>query len=59
MNIAARNFTGNNHTKDCRSSVQRVQKSGWQKTHTFHKRFLKNSTAPINMIGDLFKNWLV
>ena len=52
MTRDARSFTRNNHTKICRLPVPRVHKLGWQETHTFHKKLLKNSAAPIIIIGD-------
>ena len=54
MNIATRIFSGNNHPKTCRSLLPRIHTAGWQETHTFQKKGLKNSTAPIIIIGDSF-----
>ena len=51
-------FTRNNHTKSCRLPVRRIHKLGWQETHTFQKNFLKNSAAPIIIIGDLIATGL-
>ena len=52
MTRDARRFTRSNHTKSCRLPVPRFHKLGWQETHTFHKKLLKNSAAPIIIIGD-------
>ena len=32
--------------------MPRFHKPGWQETHTFHKKLLKNSATPIIIIGD-------
>ena len=48
----ARSFTGSNHTKSCRLPVPCFHKLGWQEIHTFHKKLLKNSAAPIIIIAD-------
>ena len=52
MTRDARNFTRNNHTKSCRLPVPPIHKLGWQETHTFQEKLLKNSAAPIIIIGD-------
>ena len=52
MTRDARSFTRSNHTKSCRLYVARLHKLGWQETLTFHKKLLKNSAAPIIIIGD-------
>ena len=48
----ARCFTISNHTKSCRLPVPRFHKLRWQETLTFHKKLLKNSAAPVIIIGD-------
>ena len=52
MTRDARSFTRSNHTKSCRLPVRCFHKLGWQETHTFRKKLLKNSAAPIIIIGD-------
>ena len=55
MTRDARSFgvvTGNNHTKSCRLLVPHFHKLGWQEIHTFHKKLLKNSAAPVTIIAD-------
>ena len=52
MTRDAGRFIRNNHTKSCRLPVPCFHKLGWQETHTFHKKLLKNSAAPIIIIGD-------
>ena len=52
MTRDARRFTRSNHTKSCRLPVPHFHKLGWQETHTFHKKLLKNSAAPTIIIGD-------
>ena len=52
MNRDAWSFTGNNNTKSCRSPVLLIHKSGLQERHTFQKRLVKNSTAPVIIIVD-------
>ena len=52
MTRDARSFTRNNHTKSCRWPVSRLHKLGWQETHTFQKKLLKNSATSVNIIGD-------
>ena len=52
MNRAARSFTDNSHAQICRSPVPRIHEPKWQETHTFQKKFLKNSPAPMIIIGD-------
>ena len=51
MTREARSFTRNNHTKSCRSPVPPIHKLGWQETHSFQKKLLKNSAAPIITIA--------
>ena len=58
MSRGVRCFTRSNHTKSCRLPVPRFQKLELQETHTFHKKLLKNSTAPIIIIGDLIATGL-
>ena len=48
----ARCFTRSNHTKSCRLLVPCFHKLGWQETDMFHKKLLKNSAAPIIIIGN-------
>ena len=58
MTRDARSFrvvTGSNHTKSCRLLVPHFHKLGWQEIHTFHKKLLKNSAAPIIIIADFGK----
>ena len=45
-------FTRSNHTKSCRLLVPCFHKLGWQETDMFHKKLLKNSAAPIIIIGN-------
>ena len=52
MTRGARRFTRRNHTKSCRFPVPPFHKLGWQETHTFQEKLLKNSAAPIIIIGD-------
>ena len=52
MTRHTRRFTKTNHSKSCRLRVARFHKLGWQETHTFHKKVLKNSAAPIIIIVD-------
>ena len=52
MTRNTRRFTKTNHSKSCRLRVARFHKLGWQETHTFHKKLLKNSAAPVIIIVD-------
>ena len=52
MTRDARRFTRSNHTKSCRLPMPRFHKRGWQEARMFHKKLLKNYTAPIIIIDD-------
>ena len=52
MTRNARSFTNNNQTKICRLPVPHIHKPGWQQTHSFQKKILTNSAAPIIITGD-------
>ena len=52
MTRDAQSFNRSNHVKSFRLPVPRFHKLGSQETHTFHKKLLKNSAAPIIIIGD-------
>ena len=52
MTRDAQSFNRSNEIKSFRLPVPRFHKLGWQETHTFHKKLLKNSAAPIIITGD-------
>ena len=58
MTWYTQSFTSNNHIKSCRLLVPCIHKPGWQETHSLQKKLLKNSAAPIIIIGDLIATGL-